>query len=299
MNRAEKKAAAVSSEREFREAFVGADYDDASALLNARPREKRDKKMTEQEVAAARAGGLMASLGADAYPRADVESYEADLAAGRAFASPEEEAQAKAAQAKARYEAEAARLDALERALNEDGSIQWDAPRDVREVLEALLATENGGVVSKRRFDSRKTSPEGPEGRPRPSSRPRAVNPDGSVPWDAPEVPTYVFNEELRSRLGVEEGAESALAWDEKPEAELVSSFRQRRRRRRRRPAGLGRGRGRVDRRVRRRRRRRRRRAGRGAPSGGGVRPGAVGPLPGRLAAPLGRVAGERRRLWG
>ena len=224
MNRAEKKAAAVSSEREFREAFVGADYDDASALLNARPREKRDKKMTEQEVAAARAGGLMASLGADAYPRADVESYEADLAAGRAFASPEEEAQAKA-QAKARYEAEAARLDALERALNEDGSIQWDAPRDVREVLEALLATENGGVVSKRRFDSRKTSPEGPEGRPRPSSRPRAVNPDGSVPWDAPEVPTYVFNEELRSRLGVEEGAESALAWDEKPEAELVSSF--------------------------------------------------------------------------
>ena len=224
MNRAEKKAAAVSSEREFREAFVGADYDDASALLNARPREKRDKEMTEQEVAAARAGGLMASLGADAYPRADVESYEADLAAGRAFASPEEEARAKA-QAKARYEAEAARLETLERALNEDGSIQWDAPRDVREVLEALLATEKGGVVSNRRFDSRKTSPEGSEGRPRPSSQPRAVNPDGSVPWDAPEVPTYVFNEELRSRLGVEEGAESALAWDEKPEAELVSSF--------------------------------------------------------------------------
>ena len=51
------------------------------------------------------------------------------------------------------------------------------------------------------------------------------MNPDGSVPWDAPEVPTYVFNEELRSRLGVEEGAESALAWDEKPEAELVSGF--------------------------------------------------------------------------
>ena len=221
MNRAEKNAA-VLSEREFREAFVGADYDDASALLNAR---QARGKMTEEEIADARAGGLMASLGAGA-ASADVESYEADLAAGRAFASSEEEAAAKA-EAKARDEAEAARDLALEIARNEDGSIRWDAPPEVREALEAAAKEKSAtkkddgvGAEPEALSPSRKTFRDGE--RP---TRARAVNPDGSVPWDAPEVPTYVFNEELRSRLGGEEGADASLAWDEKPESELVSSF--------------------------------------------------------------------------
>ena len=224
MNRAEKKQS-VLSEREFRETFVGADYDDdVSALLKRKTRSSRGKKeMTEEEIASARAGGLMASLGAKKATSADVESYEADLAAGRVFASPEEEAEAKA-EAKARYEAEVAREAELERARNADGSIKWDAPREVREALEAEAANADaetrGGAVSDAQTVARKKFREGE--RP---TRSRAVNPDGSVPWDAPEVPTYVFNEELRSRLGGEEGEDTSLAWDAKPESELVSSF--------------------------------------------------------------------------
>jgi hypothetical protein len=224
MNRAEKKQS-VLSEREFRETFVGADYDDdVSALLKRKTRSSRGKKeMTEEEIASARAGGLMASLGAKKPTSADVESYEADLAAGRVFASPEEEAEAKA-EAKARYEAEVAREAELERARNADGSIKWDAPREVREALEAEAANVDaetrGGAVSDAQTVARKKFREGE--RP---TRSRAVNPDGSVPWDAPEVPTYVFNEELRSRLGGEEGEDTSLAWDAKPESELVSSF--------------------------------------------------------------------------
>ena len=216
MNRAEKNVMALS-EREFRDAFVGVDYDDASALLDAR----RRGKMTAEEMAEARAGGLMASLGGGA-TSADVESYEADLAAGRVFASPAEDAAAKA-EAKARYEAEAAWKVALERARNEDGSIRWDASQEVREALEAAANSaerSSGGSGSEPSPPQKRTFREGE--RP---TRARTVNPDGSVPWDAPEVPTYVFNEELRSRLGGEEGADASLAWDEKPESELISSF--------------------------------------------------------------------------
>ena len=223
MNRAEKKQS-VLSEREFRETFVGADYDDD---VSSRKRSSRgEKEMTEEEIASARAGGLMASLGAKnkKATSADVESYEADLAAGRVFASPEEEAEAKA-EAKARYEAEVARETELERARNADGSIRWDAPREVREALEAEAAnvdakTRDGAVSDAQTVARKKKFGEGE--RP---TRSRAVNPDGSVPWDAPEVPTYVFNEELRSRLGGEEGEDTSLAWDAKPESELVSSF--------------------------------------------------------------------------
>ena len=117
-----------------------------------------------------------------------------------------------------------AREAKLERARNADGSIKWDAPREVREALEAEAANADaetrGGAVSDAQTVARKKFREGE--RP---TRSRAVNPDGSVPWDAPEVPTYVFNEELRSRLWGEEGEDTSLAWDAKPESELVSSF--------------------------------------------------------------------------
>ena len=52
--------------------------------------------------------------------------------------------------------------------------------------------------------------------------QPRAVNPDGSVPWDAPEVPTYVFNEELRSRLGARRDADGGPTGRRDPLCEFV-----------------------------------------------------------------------------